>query len=113
MILKSGRDPVYRPEELLAAGGTVLAFGLGGGWWLTSRAMRPVDDISVAASRISEGNLSERINVADTDSDGTPDYQEDANGNGSVDSGETDWKNASDWGLRVFITRPKRGANIP
>jgi two-component system OmpR family sensor kinase len=54
---------------LLAAGGTVLAFGLGGGWWLTSRAMRPVDDISIAASRISEGNLSERINVADTDSE--------------------------------------------
>jgi len=54
---------------LLAAGSTVLAFGLGGGWWLTSRAMRPVDDISVAASRISEGNLSERINVADTDSE--------------------------------------------
>ena len=54
---------------LLAAGGTVLAFGLGGGWWLTSRAIRPVDDISVAASRISEGNLSERINVSDTHSE--------------------------------------------
>ena len=54
---------------LLAAGGTVLAFGLGGGWWLTSRAMRPVDDISVAASRIAEGNLSERIDVAETDSE--------------------------------------------
>lgn len=54
---------------LLAAGGTVLAFGLGGGWWLTSRAMRPVDDISLAAIRISEGNLSERINVSDTDSE--------------------------------------------
>lgn len=54
---------------LLAAGSTVLSFGLGGGWWLTSRAMRPVNDISVAASRISEGNLSERINVSDTDSE--------------------------------------------
>jgi two-component system OmpR family sensor kinase len=54
---------------LLAAGGIVLAFGLGGGWWLTSRAMRPVDDISLAAMRISEGNLSERINVSDTDSE--------------------------------------------
>ena len=54
---------------LLAAGGIVLAFGLGGGWWLTSRAMRPVDDISIAAMRISEGNLSERINVSDTDSE--------------------------------------------
>jgi len=54
---------------LLAAGGIVLGFGLGGGWWLTSRAMRPVDDISLAAMRISEGNLSERINVSDTDSE--------------------------------------------
>jgi len=31
--------------------------------------MRPVDDISLAAMRISEGNLSERINVSDTDSE--------------------------------------------
>jgi signal transduction histidine kinase len=54
---------------LLAAGGIVLGFGLGGGWSLTSRAMRPVDDISLAAMRISEGNLSERINVSDTDSE--------------------------------------------
>jgi len=54
---------------LLAAGGTVLALGLGGGWWLTSRAMRPVDDIGLAAMRISEGNLSAHINVSDTDSE--------------------------------------------
>lgn len=54
---------------LVAAGGAVLAVGLGGGWWGASRAIRPVEDISVAASRISAGNLSERINVADTDSE--------------------------------------------
>jgi two-component system, OmpR family, sensor kinase len=54
---------------LLAAGGMVLAFALGGGWWLTSRAIRPIEDISGAASRISAGNLSERINVAETDSE--------------------------------------------
>src|ERR1051326_4264977 len=46
---------------LLAAGGTVLALGLGGGWWLTTRAFRPVEEISPAPSRISAGNLSERI----------------------------------------------------
>ena len=46
---------------LLAAGGAVLALGLGGGWWLTTRAIRPIEDISAAASRISAGNLSERI----------------------------------------------------
>lgn len=49
----------------------------------------------------------------DTDGDGLPDYYEDSNGNGSVDSGETDWQTANDWGLRVFITRPRNGANIP
>jgi hypothetical protein len=49
----------------------------------------------------------------DTDGDGLPDYFEDANGNGSVDSGETDWQSAFDWGLRVFITRPRPGGNIP
>ena len=49
----------------------------------------------------------------DTDADGIPDYQEDANGNGVVDSGETDWKNAGDWGLKVLITRPKNGSNLP
>ena len=54
---------------LLAAGGTVLAFGLGGGWWLTSRAIRPVEEISAAASRISAGNLSERITGANTDNE--------------------------------------------
>lgn len=49
----------------------------------------------------------------DTDGDGWPNYYEDANGNGSVDSGETDWQTANDWGLRIFITRPRNGGNIP
>jgi heavy metal sensor kinase len=46
---------------LLASGGAVMALGLGGGWWLSTLAIRPVEDISAAASRISAGNLSERI----------------------------------------------------
>lgn len=54
---------------LLAAGAMVLAFGLGGGWWLTSRAIRPVEDMSAAASRISAGNLSERIAGAAQDNE--------------------------------------------
>src|SRR5438105_8715781 len=54
---------------LLAAGGSVLAFGLGGGWWLTTRAIRPVERISAAASRISGGNLSERIDGAAADNE--------------------------------------------
>jgi two-component system, OmpR family, sensor kinase len=54
---------------LVGAGGGLLALGLGGGWLLVSGAIRPIQDISVAARRISEGNLAERINVADTDSE--------------------------------------------
>jgi signal transduction histidine kinase len=50
---------------LLAAGGAVLAFGLGAGWWFTTRAIRPIEQISAAASRISQGNLSERVLVDD------------------------------------------------
>jgi hypothetical protein len=49
----------------------------------------------------------------DYDGDGVPDYREDTNGNGSVDSGETDWKDATDQGLRVYITRPKEGPAVP
>src|SRR5690606_13007527 len=41
----------------------VLAVGLGGGWWLTSRSIRPIEQIAGAAKRISEGKLSERIPV--------------------------------------------------
>jgi hypothetical protein len=49
----------------------------------------------------------------DSDGDGVPDYLEDANGNGTVDSGESDWESASDYGLRVLITEPKRNTNLP
>jgi len=49
----------------------------------------------------------------DTDSDGVPDYQEDTNGNGTVDSGETDWTSAGDLGLRVRITRPRNNSSLP
>jgi len=49
---------------VMAAGGTILGLGLGVGWWLTERAIRPVEKISAAASRISAGHLSERIETA-------------------------------------------------
>jgi hypothetical protein len=52
-------------------------------------------------------------NPVDTDGDGVSDYLEDANGNGSVDSGETDWQSATDLGLKVIITRPPNNSVIP
>lgn len=54
---------------LFAAGAAVLLVGLGGGWILTSRALQPIHDISKTATQISSGDLSQRINVADTDSE--------------------------------------------
>ncbi len=41
----------------------ILVLGIGGGWWLTARSIRPIEQIAGAARRISEGNLSERIPV--------------------------------------------------
>jgi two-component system OmpR family sensor kinase len=54
---------------LASAAGAVLALGLGGGWMLVNRALQPVEEISATASRISLGNLSERIDTADTDNE--------------------------------------------
>lgn len=77
-------------ESKIIEGMTFTLFG-GRAAWDTAGRMRPVD----------------------TDGDGIPDYQEDANGNGTLDSGETDPNNPSDSGLRVFITRPRNGSNLP
>ena len=54
---------------LSLAGGSILLAGLVGSWWLAGRAIRPIADISAAASRISAGNLSERINAAETENE--------------------------------------------
>lgn len=54
---------------LTTAGAAVLALGLAGGWWLASRAIRPIDDISATALKIAGGDLSQRINASDTDSE--------------------------------------------
>jgi hypothetical protein len=49
----------------------------------------------------------------DTDRDGIADHLEDANGNGVVNSNETDWRDARDLGLQVRITRPQRSSPLP
>jgi signal transduction histidine kinase len=55
--------------ELGVAGGIILVLGLAGGWWLVGRALWPIDEISSAATKIAAGNLSQRINVAETESE--------------------------------------------
>ena len=52
-----------------SAAGMILALGLLGGRWLVGLSLRPIADISAAASKIAGGNLSERVAVQDTDSE--------------------------------------------
>jgi hypothetical protein len=49
----------------------------------------------------------------DTNGNGIPDYLDDANGNGLIDSGEIGWNIVGDLGLNVFITRPRNGSILP
>jgi two-component system OmpR family sensor kinase len=55
--------------KLAGFGGIILFFGLAGGWWIVSRSLRPVVEISSAAVKISAGDLSQRINVAEAESE--------------------------------------------
>lgn len=52
-------------------------------------------------------------NPLDNNGDGIPDYLEDANGNGLVDSGEIGWYIVGDLGLKVSITHPRNGSTLP
>lgn len=71
-----GRDISAEQEQMLRFTGSLAAIGFGvwllgllGGWWLAGRAMRPIDSISHTATRIAKGNLDERIDITDTDSE--------------------------------------------
>lgn len=55
--------------KFVGIGAVILIFGLLVGHWLVSRAIRPIDSISDAAAKISAGDLSQRINVAETESE--------------------------------------------
>jgi two-component system, OmpR family, sensor kinase len=54
---------------LLAGGGLVLGLGLGAGRVITTRAIRPLEEIGATAARISTGDLSERVGIADSETE--------------------------------------------
>ncbi|MDF9833075.1 two-component system OmpR family sensor kinase [Ereboglobus sp. PH5-5] len=55
--------------KLAAAGLGIWLLGLAGGWWIAGRAIRPIRAISHTATRIAEGNLDERIDTRDAESE--------------------------------------------
>ena len=54
---------------LFGAGSGVLLLGLAGGWWMATRAIRPIEDISATAAQISGSDLTQRITIADAESE--------------------------------------------
>ena len=54
---------------LAAAGSIVSLLGLAGGWWVSTRVLNPIGAISATAARISTGDLTQRIQTADTSSE--------------------------------------------
>jgi two-component system OmpR family sensor kinase len=59
-----------RFARLVFLGGAgVLGLVLVGVWWLLVRALRPLEKITAAALKIASGDLSQRINVPDTESE--------------------------------------------
>ncbi len=54
---------------LAATGFVILAAGVLGGGWLSARAIRPITEMTTAAESISGSNLSERINIHETDTE--------------------------------------------
>ena len=68
----------FKPEKgalheyarwLAAIATSVLAFALAIGWWITSRAIRPIATITETARRIAKGELHERIPVRSVSSE--------------------------------------------
>ena len=55
--------------NLTAVGGLILLVGLTGGWWFVGRSLKPITEISSTAAKISAGDLSQRINVAEAESE--------------------------------------------
>ncbi|MEI6074685.1 MAG: ATP-binding protein [Verrucomicrobiota bacterium] len=54
---------------LAGVGGTILLLGLAGGWWIVVRALKPIENISAAAVKISAGELSRRIDITEARSE--------------------------------------------
>jgi two-component system OmpR family sensor kinase len=74
IIVGRNITPELKEFRLIAArlalvGGGILLVGMAIGWWLSSRALRPIAEISRTAGEIAGGDLSKRINSSETESE--------------------------------------------
>lgn len=104
--------PTNGPATNLFNKGSTTA-NLLGLWHFTSttnqvKETNSVVDIGFHLVAVGSNNL-----PLDTDGDLWPDYWEDGNGNGTLDSSETKPNDSADRGLRVFIAKPSKASNIP
>jgi hypothetical protein len=76
----------------------------------TNNAIEGTNTVSIGFHYVAVGSNGWPL---DTNGDGIPDYLEDVNGNGLVDSGEINWLVAGDLGLTVIITQPMNNSTIP
>ena len=64
------KNDLYRYAlSLTIAGAGLWLLGLLGGWWIAGRTIRPIRDIANTATRIAEGNLTERIKIDNSNSE--------------------------------------------
>ena len=54
---------------LVLIGVSLIAIGLGVGWWVASRALKPIQEIDATARQIAEGNFSKRIKITNMESE--------------------------------------------
>jgi len=69
-VVDAEYDEASHFARLVFLGGAgVLGLVLAAAWWLLVRALRPLEKISAAALKIASGDLSQRINVPETESE--------------------------------------------
>ena len=68
--LEPGAKALHKLGAVLALiGFGIVVTGFTVGWWLATRALRPIAEISQAAQKIAAGDLSNRINASETESE--------------------------------------------